>query len=142
MSEQIRIQYLIDNAKRCNAANALARAQLIYGKPCGSCGSLINNKIVQSESELLNTRVSTCAVQAIVRPLPVPESVRIARAVQCYIDASIDPTNPDLRFRQFLPRVVPAPCPPIDTLLTNANLPKASTGCPLPNTPLNPVPPF
>ena len=142
MSEQIRIHELIDNAKRCNAANALARAQLIYGKPCGSCGNPTNNNIVPPESSLLTARVSTCAVQAIVRPLPVPESVRIARALQCYIDASLDPTNPDLRFRQYLPRVVPAPCPPIDTLLTNANLPKASTGCPLPNTPLNPVPPF
>lgn len=139
MSEQIRIQKLIDNAKRCNANNALARAQMVYGAPCGDCGKNISNKEVPTESTLLLANLSTCAARAIVRPLPVPESVRIARAVQCYIDASIDPYNPDLRFRQYLPRVVPAPCPPIDTILANANLPKASTACQLPNGPLNPV---
>ena len=139
MSEQIRIQQLIDNAKRCNANNALARARMVYGKACGTCGTPTSNKIVPTESSLLTANLSTCAVQAIVRPLPVPESVRIARAIACFIDASNDPYNPDLRFRQYLPRVVPAPCPPIDTILANANLPKASTACQLPNGPLNPV---
>jgi hypothetical protein len=135
MSEQIRIHQLIDNAKRNNARNALARAQLLYGAPCSDCGKPTSNKEVPSESSLLLANVSTCAAQAIIRPLPVPESVRIARAVQCYIDASVDPLNPDLRFRQYLPRVVPAPCPP----LPNTNPPKAPAFCPLPNTPLNPV---
>lgn len=142
MSDQIRIQQLIDNAKRCNANNALARAKLLYGNACTSCGNPTSTTIVPTESTLLTSKISTCAVQAVVRPLPVPESVRIARMAQACLDASLDPTNPDLRFRQFLPRVVPAPCPPIPTELTNANLPKASTACPLPNTPLNPVPPF
>lgn len=142
MSEQIRIHQLIDTAKRCNATNAIARAQLLYGKPCGPCGAPISNTVVPTESTQLSSRVSACSAQAIIRPLPVPESVRIARVAQAYLDASIDPTNPELRFRQFLPRVVPAPCPPIDTLLLNAHLPKASTACPLPNTPFNPVPPF
>jgi hypothetical protein len=135
MSDQIRIQKLIDNAKRNNAQNALARAQLVYGKPCSDCGKQISNKEIPLESVLLTANLAVCAPQAIVRPLPVSEGVRIARIAQCYIDSSIDPSNPDLRFRQYLPRVVPAPCPP----LPNTNPPNPLTICQLPNTPLNPV---
>ena len=130
MSEQIRIQQLIDNAKRCNANNALARARMVYGKACGTCGTPTSNKIVPTESSLLTANLSTCAVQAIVRPLPVPESVRIQRVQSAAIECSYNQFNPETRFAMYKRYDPPAPCPAPTAAQLNSTAPKPTFfGC-------------
>jgi hypothetical protein len=147
MSDQLRVQRLIDNARQNNANLALARARILYGNTCSSCkADISSNLIIPTQSELLTANTTACAerLARLYRDSPLiwriatPESTRIASKIQCVLDASIDPNNPELRFKDLLPRVVPAPCPPLPPVIK----PTQTTLCPLPNTPLNPVPPF
>lgn len=132
MSEQLRIQNLVDQAKRCNASSALQKAQQLYG--CTSCPPKESSKKqVQSESQKLTANSGACA--PFVREGPVPESTRIARLIQNVLYEETNPLNPTTRFSEYV-RFFPTPCPPPDTL---SYVPIPSKACPLPNTPLNPV---
>jgi hypothetical protein len=137
MSEYLRVKTIQDQQRRCDAAAALARAQNLYGnQACASCRPVLTQTQVQLESQLLTAKMATCT--AFVRAPPVPESARIAALIQNVVYESTNPTNPTTRFSEYV-RFFPAPCPPPDTLIVNASLPKASTGCQLPNGPFNPV---
>lgn len=137
MSEYLRVKTLQEQQRRCDAAAALARAQSLYGsQSCSSCKPVTSQVQVQLESQFLTTKMSSCTT--FVRAPPVPESTRIASLIQNVIYESTNPMNPNTRFSQYA-RFFPAPCPPPDTLIVNASMPKASTGCQLPNSPFNPV---
>lgn len=137
-SEQLRISRVVENAKFCNASVALAKAQALYGNsPCtpGSCYRASNTQ-VQSSSQHLSGKAGACI--PLVGFGAVPESTRIARLITKNKEAEMDPTNPTTRFKEYV-RFFPIQCPAPDNTITNANLPKASTACPLPNGPFNPV---
>ena len=131
MSEQLRIQNILNQAKRCNASSALQKAQQLYG--CSTCPPEKSTKQVQSESQKVSAKVAACPVY--VREGPVPESTRIARVIQNVLYEETNPMNPTTRFSEYV-RFFPTPCPPPDTL---SYVPVPSKACPLPNTPLNPV---
>ena len=136
MSEQLRINNIVEQAKRCNASTALARARALYGsQPCesGACGLTPSTKQVQTQSQRLAAAATACA--PFVREPVVPESTRIARLITNTLYEETNPTNPTTRFSEYV-RFFPTPCPPPDTL---SYVPIPSTACPLPNTPLNPV---
>jgi hypothetical protein len=136
MSEYLRVKQLQEQQRRCDATAALGRARNLYGTGLCCAAPPSQNTQVQLESQYLTARVSSCT--AFVRAPPMPESARIATLIQNVVYESTNPMNPVTRFSQYA-RFFPAPCPPPDTLIVNAFLPKASTACQLPNTPLNPV---
>ncbi len=137
-TEQLRISKVLDSARQCNASVALAKAQALYGSlPCTPGGCFRpTNKQVQSSSQYLNGKVAACT--PVIRFQAVPESTRIQRLITQTLEAETDPTNPTTRFKEYS-RVFPVQCPPLDQTITNANLPKVSQACQLPNNPLNPV---
>lgn len=121
----------------CSNAAILEARRLYGGGPCaaGPCGGQVVADPRQEtplESDLLEKRVVNCYSGVIGRSV-VPESVRTQGLIQSTIAAYNDPTNPDTRFVQYRGPVIPPVCPPISTVILNANIPKSSVRCPLPN---------
>lgn len=128
-------------AQSCSNA-AVLEARRFYAANCesGNCGRVEPDppQKVQLESDHLSALVATCFSSVIGRGPVEPESIRIQKAAACSIAAYNDQTNPETRFVQYRPPVIPPVCPAIPTEILNANIPKASKRCPLPNKGFNP----
>ena len=129
MSESARISRMLSGIKNCEISNSIQRARAIYGsaKPC--CDEPTTS-IVQTplESDLLAKKV-VCLTY-------VDPAIRYGTETQrilSKIDHSLDLSQPYTG-----PRTLPV-CPATPTILMNANLPKPSTRCPLPNKPSLPL---
>lgn len=138
MSEGARVGRMLDSIRLCAQANAIQRAQALYGAGCGGAGTCGRaapdlNQETPLESDLLNKRLANC--YTVQRPQPSTEQQRIQSVILCVADKSVEATNPEARFLQFAQRVVPPVCPPTAPEILNAFLPKATTRCPLPNKP-------
>jgi len=83
------------------------------------------------ESELLNYNVKYKLTDIKGRKVG-PESGRIQSVMLATYDNSVSQFDIFTRFAQYAPRVVLPVCPPVDLIDRNANLPKASTRCPIP----------
>ena len=123
---------ILENSKQEYSQIALAKARQLYGsQPCSTvCGSYKGPSRAQSSSQAL---AASAACPLFTRPLPLSERVRLSNLQQANLDAAP-------RFSEFN-RFFPPGCPPVDPVVLNAFLPKASTACPLPNTVLNPAGP-
>lgn len=150
MSEQGRIQGLLDQARRCCAAEALAKARAAsarVGKPCAqTCGPVspqnsANGPPVPLESDALARKLVACyGNQTPIIPGCGTESQRISKLIQDTLDKSVDPFNPETRFSEYRRPYFPPACPPIPLEFLNGNVPKLQMrNCPLPNKPDNPV---
>ena len=119
MSELMRTQRLVEQARVCSSMASVRRAQAYYGtKPSST-------RIVQAESQLL----ASSACTAFVGPLPpLTEGARINNLVQKVL-AEEDKNGEFVRF-------FPTPCPVVPPL---SYLPAPSKACPLPNSLLNPT---
>lgn len=130
-----RMTQILAASKRCQVQEAIAKARATY-TPL-PCPGPISRKEVPLESTALQGQLATCAritaaqAQALVaQPLRgVPESVRMARAMQCLVDQYSPYSDSSRRFLEYRGPVVPVVCPPLPTEITNANLPKPSTRC-------------
>jgi hypothetical protein len=125
MSEQIRISRVVDQAKACNASAALARARQLYGTQSWY-PSPVPVANVQPESQ----KISAQKTPTIQRALPTTSGAYTKRIQQSLLDSAVN--------TEFI-RFFPTPCPPVGAAYLNASMPKASTACPLPNSPLNPI---
>jgi hypothetical protein len=133
MSEGARISQLIYKARQQDIQSALLRAQKIYGAPCGSnCVEVNYDQEVPLESDYLRKKVCPNPTIGISCEL---SSKLTQQRIQCVLDSSINPADPLARFTQYYRIPPPPPCPPVPTSVLNANLPKASTKCPVPNRP-------
>jgi hypothetical protein len=135
--ESARIQRVLDDARVCAAATALARARALYGESRSCCAAPPQpGADVPSSSSYLRGRVCPAVVGVTVQP----ESVRIAKMLQSNVDNWAPPTDPERRFVEYQGPVLQAVCPPIDQIFTNANVPRLQgNSCPLDNKPFNPV---
>ena len=144
-----RISRLEEEARCCNAAQALARARAFVAarEACcrsgrsGSGGSPAQKELVPPPSVYLDQKAAACAATAYTSPyVCVPSSVRTASLQECAVQAFVDPLNPEQRFSEYRRPYFPPPCPPIPQEALNANVPKNQMkSCPLPNKPYNPV---
>ena len=120
MSDQLRLQRIIDCARVRDSAAALARFK---AGPCG-CNTTNLNPNVPNEAAYLEGKIKACGFNYSRDP-PVSSGVRTARVQKEAADCGPQ-----------IPRgVVPVQCPVVQ-------IPKpvqTSTRCPLPNTPFNPV---
>lgn len=155
MSEQGRINELLQASRRCAALEALEKARRLRGGPgsCGSCGSAAVRPIKEQtalESEVLKERMSRAALCGTQGLSVGPESVRIAAIQECVVNAAP-------RFSQFRGPFIPPVCPfPFYSAVQydasgNAYIPSLGGNiqgnmpilqgkvCPLPNKPDNPV---
>lgn len=134
MSEGARINQLIYKARQQDIQSALLRAQQIYGTPCASnCVTPPNYaQEVPLESEYLIKKVCPNPTIGVSCEL---SSELTQQRIQCVLESSINPNDPLARFAQYYRIPPPPPCPPVPTSVLNANLPKASTKCPVPNRP-------
>lgn len=141
MSEAGRLARKMDDIRRSCGVASLAAARALYGSGCGggsgsACGSAVAKDPAQEtplESDLLDKRVREC-FSGVVRPQPVPESVRIADLATRTIRESVNPLDPDTRFSIYRGPFIPPVCPEVPLVDRNANVPKQSMSrCPLPN---------
>jgi hypothetical protein len=128
-------------ARACSDAAILEARRLYGGGPCvGPCSGTVTADPRQEtplESDLLQKRVANC-FSGVIGHQVVPSSVRTQGIIQSTLTAYADPTNPESRFVAYRGPVILAPCPPIPTAIVNANIPKSSKRCPLPNKGYNP----
>ena len=118
MSELMRTQRLVEQARASSSMASVKRAQAYYGTKASS-------RIVPIESQLL----ASSACTAYVGPLsPLTEGARINNLVQKVLAAE-DKNGEFVRF-------FPTPCPVVAPL---SYLPAPSKACPLPNSLLNPT---
>jgi len=133
MSEGARINQLIYKAREQDIQSALIRAQQIYGAPCKTnCVKTKYYQEVPLESDYLIKKA--CPNPTIGLSCELSSELTQQR-IQCVLDSSINPNDPLARFAQYYRIPPPPPCPPVPTAILNANLPKASTKCPVPNRP-------
>lgn len=123
MSDQLRLQGIIDCAKARDAATALARFQ----QSCG-CSSTNLNPNVPNEAAYLEGKVKACGFNY-SRDSPVSSGTRTARVQKAAADCG--PQKP----RRVIEVRCPYPPPPPPPLYP----PPPPSKCALPNTPLNPV---
>lgn len=120
MSDQLRLQRLMDSARVRDAAAALARFK---GGACG-CSTNDMNPNVPNEAAYLEGKIKACGFNYSRDP-PVSSGVRTAQ-----VQKAAEACGPQK------PRgVIPVQCPVVQ-------IPKpvqTSTRCGLPNTPFNPV---
>jgi hypothetical protein len=135
-SESARLCRMLNGVSRgCSNAAILEARRLYGGGPCGgTCGGTVADPRQETplESDLLQKRVTECFSGVIGRTVGL-ESTRTQGLIQSTITAYNDPTNPDSRFVAYRGPVIPPVCPPISTVILNANIPKSSVRCPLPN---------
>ena len=123
MSDQLRLQRLIDSARVRDAAAALARFK---AGPCG-CNTTNLNPNVPNEATYLEGKIKACGFNY-SRDSPVSSGVRTARVQKTA--ANCGPQKP----RRVIEVRCPYPPPPPPPLY-----PLPPPKCPLPNTPFNPV---
>ena len=130
-----RISQVLVQSAQCVMLENLAKAQKYIGvTTCTACSSSSSNKDILTEGDLL---LNNTKCYNYVKAPVVPESIRIARMMQDVLEKERSQTDPNTRFIDYAPAPTITLCPPTST---NANLPKASTKCPiLLNTPLNPI---
>jgi hypothetical protein len=141
-----RIASLQEQARCCNASQALARARA-FGAAVARCKGTCESKskvgaeLVPAASVYLEKQAAACALTGYTSPYTcVPSSVRTAALQECAIQAFVDPLNPEQRFSDYRRPYFPPPCPPIPQEALNANVPKNQMkSCPLPNKPYYPV---
>ena len=134
MSQGARINQLIYRAREQDTNSALLRAQQIYGAPCTSncVKPPIYGQEVPLESDYLVKKICPKPTIGTVCEL---SSELTQQRIQCILDSSVNPDDPLARFAQYYRIPPPPPCPPVPTSILNANLPKPTTKCPLPNRP-------
>jgi hypothetical protein len=138
MSEGGRLSQKLESIRRGCGNAALAAARAYYGgEPCGPCGGPAKDPLqfVPLSSDYLTLKqdqVLACP-GAVVRAGVPPQSVRIQEIITSNLDQSVNPLNPDARFSEYRGPFIPPVCPPVPLVDRNANIPKASTRCPLPN---------
>lgn len=136
MSESGRLAQKIEGIRRNCGNAALVAARAYYGGPCEGCGPAKDPlQEVPLSSDLLaaqQARVLSCP-GAVIRTPPPPESVRILDKIAQTLAESVNPLNPDARFSEYRGPFIPPVCPPVPLEDRNANIPKSSTRCPLPN---------
>lgn len=133
MSEGARINQLIYKARQQDIQSALIRAQKINGAPCASnCLKANYYQEVPLESDYLVKKICPNPTLGLSCEL---SSELTQQRIQCILDSSVNPNDPLARFAQYYRIPPPPPCPPVPTSVLNANLPKASTKCPVPNRP-------
>ncbi len=136
-TESYRLSQKLDCVARSCSNSAILAARRFYGPACedGNCGRVtpIPKQETPLESDVLAATVANCYSGYVGRPPVEPESFKTQKLAACTVAAYNDPTNPESRFVQFRPPVIPPVCPPIPTEILNANIPKSSTRCPLPN---------
>ena len=140
MSESARLARLISQMREATVCASIRRARAI-SKTCDGpgCSDASGNFLTQTprESDLLQTRINNDFTAFVGRTVET-ESARIQGIIITTYGNSIDEFNPLTRFAEYAPRVVPPVCPPVPLIDRNANLPKSSTKCPLPNKPYFP----
>lgn len=139
-----RIATIQNQARWCDASQALARARAFRAAcegPCASKRSSEQRELVPPPSVYLEKKMSACAETAYTSPyVCVPSSVRTASVQECAVQAFVDPLNPEQRFSEYRRPYFPPVCPPIPQEALNANVPKNQMNrCPLPNKPYYPV---
>jgi len=134
MSESARINQVIYRARQQDIQSALLRAQQIYGAPCASnCAQPTNYyQKIPLESDYLVKKICPNPTVGVSCEL---SSELTQQRIQCVLESSINPNDPLARFARYYRIPPPPPCPPVPTSVLNANLPKASTKCPVPNRP-------
>jgi len=141
-TESYRLSLKLDCVARSCSNSAILAARRFYAPVCedGACGKVAVDpkQQTQLESDFLAATVANCYSGFVGRPPPEQESVKTQKLAACTVAAYNDPTNPETRFVQFRPPVIPPVCPPIPTEILNANIPKSSKRCPLPNKGYNP----
>ena len=138
-----RISRMLESARRCNAAQALARARA--SSACGrstattTTATPIATQKTPLSSEYLTGRLAACTPYT--SPFTcVPESVRIAAAATCVQNAYSNALDPEQRFSEYRRPYFPTVCPPIAPEILNRSQPTMQLKrCPLPNKPDNPV---
>ena len=112
----------------------MAARAMYGGSPCGTCDAVTADPAQKTplESDLLDKQVRTC-FSGVVGTQPTTEGVRTLDLITRTLDASVNPLDPDARFSQYRGPFIPPVCPPIPTAVLNANIPKSSTRCQLPN---------
>jgi hypothetical protein len=133
MSESNRLSQLLSKMRQESIQNAIKTARTI-SKPCGNeCLDSSANFLDSTplESDLLAYNVKK---MILITGNTVPaESSRIQAIISATLNNSMDQFNPLTRFAHYAPRLLPPVCPVVPLVDRNANLPKASTACPLPN---------
>jgi len=141
MSESNRISQLLSAARQCDIQRAIKEAKAI-GRPCDAdgCGGVqpIPKFFTPLESDNLYFTVKNKLTDVKGRTIG-PESTRIQTVMLSAYDNSVSQFNSFTRFAQYAPRVVIPACVPVPLIDRNANLPKASTRCSLPNKPYFPT---
>lgn len=142
MSESGRLSQKMDSIRRSCGNAALNAARAYYGGvapvggPCEGCGPAKDPlQEVPLSSDLLTfkqDKLLACPGSVVRAGVP-PESVRIQDRITQTLADSVDPLNPDARFSEYRGPFIPPVCPPVPIADRNANIPKASTRCPLPN---------
>lgn len=140
MSESNRISQLLSRMRQSSLQTTIRHAKVI-SKPCNgpTCSEISGNNLNETplESDLLAYNVATKMIK--VQGTSVSsESARIQNVMISTINYATNEFNPVNKFAQYAPRVVLPVCPPVPLIDRNANLPKGSTKCPLPNKPYLP----
>jgi hypothetical protein len=134
--ESARISQVIEEAKRCAQAGALARARALYGSSAPCCVPKTDPNIqVPAESTYQNGIVADCSYNFVRAPV-LTARAWTADLQQRVLDAYNDPLDPTRRFMEFQGPFIPPACPPIVYLSAN---PSQMKSCPLDNKPFNPV---
>lgn len=140
-SEGARISRQLNGISRaCSNAAVLEARRLYGGGPCdGDCGKVVPDpaQLVQIPSDRLAAVVSNCYSAVIGRQVG-PSSQRTQALIQSTLTAYADPTNPETRFVAYRGPVIAPVCPQVPLEDRNANIPKSSKRCPLPNKGFNP----
>jgi hypothetical protein len=141
MSEGGRLSRKLDAITRACSNASILEARRLYGGggPCADCGATVADPKQETplSSDVLEAKVTNC-FSAVVGRQVGPESARMDGLIQRTLDAYANPANPDSRFVAYRGPYIPPVCPPIPTAILNANIPKASRRCPLPNKGYNP----
>jgi len=139
MSESMRISQMLSQMRQADILASIKKAKAI-SKPCdgAGCDDASKSKLkTATESELLEAHLAN-NFKGYVGRIIGGESSRIQGVINTLLDCSTDPFNPERRFAQYAKRVVPPVCPTVPQVDLNANLPKSSKKCPLPNKPYFP----
>ena len=139
MSESARLSRMLSEMRQANILASIQNAKAI-SKPCdgGGCGDESDSRLhTATEGEFLQARLAN-NFKGYIGRIVGAESSRIQGVITTIVECSTDPFNPDRRFAQYAKRIVPPVCPTVPQVDLNANLPKSSTKCPLPNKPYFP----
>ena len=130
---------MLSQMRQADILASIKKAKAL-SKPCDAtgCDDESDSRLqTATEGEFLQARLANNFKGYIGRTIGA-ESSRIQGLINTVVECSTDPFNPERRFAQYAKRVVPPVCPTVPQVDLNANLPKSSTKCPLPNKPYFP----